>query len=316
MNTTYPLISVVIPFYSTDSGRLKISVISALEQTYSNIEVIIIDDHSPISAVDELKEIVDGRLKILRNDTNKNGAYSRNRGMAEAKGEFIALLDSDDYWKKEHLETNLKEIKDADFIYSNVIELTSTGTVYYREASDVRDYKDKAICNILFDSPPQTNSFFFRRECYPEVKFDETLKRHQDYQFFVDFIKSSYTVKKANHFTSFYSINERQSGKKIDYSSVIYFWEQRQKEASAFRLKTFLFGISYKILNQDKRDAYLLKEIKDRILIDDKSYAIITAIKPLKLQEKVLYIYYYFYLDGKNLSKKLIRAAKRMRSKL
>src|SRR5690554_87621 len=145
MNTTYPLISVVIPFYSTESGRLKISVISALEQTYSNIEVIIIDDHSPISAVDELKEIVDGRLKILRNDTNKNGAYSRNRGMAEAKGEFIALLDSDDYWKKEHLETNLKEIKDADFIYSNVIELTSTGTVYYREASDVRRSEERRV---------------------------------------------------------------------------------------------------------------------------------------------------------------------------
>src|SRR5690554_6590559 len=115
-----PLISVIIPFYSKECGLLARSVISALNQTHANTEIIIVDDRSPVAAVDELRDIKDDRLKILINEENKNGAYSRTRGISEAKGEFVALLDADDYWRPEHLEKSMRGIHDADFLYSNI----------------------------------------------------------------------------------------------------------------------------------------------------------------------------------------------------
>lgn len=313
----HPLISVVIPFYSRDRGKLIKAVESAFNQSYSNIEIIIVDDHSPVSAADELKKVSDHRIRIIKNDSNKNGAYSRNRGISEAKGEFIALLDADDFWKEDHLETNLKAIGDSDFIYSNVIELANGTIVNYRETSDIQNYSRSTVCDILFDSPPQTNSFFFRRHCYPEVSFDERLNRHQDFQFFIDFCQSQYDVKKINSFTSYYSTNERPNGKKIDYLSIIEFWAERQADCSPHRLRAFLIGTSYKILKQNNEDAYLLEIIKTKILKTDQAYAKITKIKSPRIQQITLFLYYYLIADGKKLLKKLFRASKKLlKSKL
>lgn len=308
IHNPHPLISVIVPFYSREKGRLAVSVESALNQSYSNIEIIVIDDQSPMPAADEIKMVQDNRIKILENDVNRNGAYSRNRGISEAKGEFIALLDADDFWREDHLETNLKAIGDSDFIYSNIIELANGIIVNYRETSDIQNYSRSTVCDILFDSPPQTNSFFFRRHCYPEVRFDERLNRHQDFQFFIDFCRSQYNVKKTNSFTSYYSMNERPKGKKIDYLSVINFWAERQNNASPNRLKIFLVGTSYKILKQDSLDAELLNVIEKQILNGDQFYKKIASISSPKLQQNILFVYYYMFLDGKNLGKKLTRA--------
>ena len=67
------LISVIIPFHSKLQGLLEGAVLSALNQSYSNIEVIVIDDFSPIYAEKELLSIKDTRLSIYRNDKNLNG---------------------------------------------------------------------------------------------------------------------------------------------------------------------------------------------------------------------------------------------------
>lgn len=68
-----PLISVIIPFYSKTQGLLKNSVSSALSQSVHDIEVIVVDDCSPVSAVDELAEIKDERLKVVKHSKNQHG---------------------------------------------------------------------------------------------------------------------------------------------------------------------------------------------------------------------------------------------------
>ena len=180
MENQSPLISIVIPFYSTKKGFLKRSIESVLKQDYQNFEIIIVDDCSPVNAHNEIVELLPNKkIKILRNKTNRHGAYSRNHGIANAQGEYIALLDADDYWDVNHLSTCIKEISNCDFIYSNIQRVLDS-TITKINVSDAKNYDKALMADILLDSPPQTNSFFFRQSCYPTVKFDESLKRHQD----------------------------------------------------------------------------------------------------------------------------------------
>ena len=99
------LISVVIPAYNAEKTIEK-AIQSAIGQTYPDIEVIIIDDCSQDGsvkiAVDYAKK--DDRIRVLQNRTNMGVAFSRNRGVEAARGDWIAFLDSDDRWDMSKLE--------------------------------------------------------------------------------------------------------------------------------------------------------------------------------------------------------------------
>lgn len=188
-----PFVSVVIPFYNTNRGVLNRAVQSVIAQTYDNKEIIVIDDCSPLEASDDLSDINFPKLYVFRNESNKHGACSRNIGMAKARGQYIALLDADDYWDDEHLEKCVKGIENYDFIYSNFIRVRNNKKELVL-VSDINNYSKKNVCDFLFDRPSITNSFFFKASCFLSVKFNERLKRHQDYQFFIDFYLAGFKM--------------------------------------------------------------------------------------------------------------------------
>jgi succinoglycan biosynthesis protein ExoO len=105
-----PLVSVIIPAYNAENYIEK-AIQSVLEQTYPNFEVIVIDDNSTDRTVDVVREFRDERIKLLVNEQNMGPSYSRNRGIIEAKGEWIALLDSDDWWDKDRIGSLIKVVK-------------------------------------------------------------------------------------------------------------------------------------------------------------------------------------------------------------
>src|SRR5690606_32902817 len=98
MSGSEPKVTVVIPFYCRRKGLLRRAVKSVLQQTYQDFTIIVVDDCSVVPASDELEGISDPRIKIIRNKTNMNGAYARNRGIQEAKTIYVALLDADDVY--------------------------------------------------------------------------------------------------------------------------------------------------------------------------------------------------------------------------
>lgn len=91
-----PLISVLIPVYNAEDEILD-SVNSIIQQTYSNLEIIIIDDCSNDSTLERLRNISDSRLKIFKNKRNLQIAATLNRGMKVCKGKYVARMDADDY---------------------------------------------------------------------------------------------------------------------------------------------------------------------------------------------------------------------------
>ena len=106
------LVSIIMPSYNTGKF-IKETINSVLNQTYNNWELIIVDDCSTDDTEEIVNAIKDNRIKFLKNSTNSGAAISRNKAIKEAKGKWIAFLDSDDLWKKEKLE---KQIRITDTI--------------------------------------------------------------------------------------------------------------------------------------------------------------------------------------------------------
>lgn len=109
------MVSVIMPAYNSDPFIAE-AIRSVQSQSYPYWELMVIDDGSR----DKTSEIVknysekDVRIHLFTNQSNKGTAYSRNRGIKEASGRFIAFLDADDQWKPEKLEKQLKWIKQKD----------------------------------------------------------------------------------------------------------------------------------------------------------------------------------------------------------
>ncbi|MGV0107334.1 Glycosyl transferase [Nostoc sp. DSM 114160] len=116
-----PKVSVIIPAYNTETYIGK-AIESALKQTLTDIEVIIVDDGSSDKTVEVAKSFTDRRLKVIVNQQNLGAAAARNRAFRAAQGEWIAVLDSDDWYAPKRLENlvSLANQTNADMIADDV----------------------------------------------------------------------------------------------------------------------------------------------------------------------------------------------------
>ena len=107
--------SIIMPAHNV-SDFIAGSLNSVLEQTYSNWELIIVDDCSTDNTVDIVKPFLkDKRVKLLQNEINLGGAGSRNVAIKAAQGRYIAFLDSDDLWTADKLDKQLNSSWQTQF---------------------------------------------------------------------------------------------------------------------------------------------------------------------------------------------------------
>lgn len=113
------LISIVVPVYNAEKF-LTDTINTVLSQTYKNWELIFVDDKSTDSSVEIVNEYIqkNNNIKLIQNKENSGAAISRNKGIEEAKGKYIAFLDADDLWEKEKLEKQLKFMKERNCAFS------------------------------------------------------------------------------------------------------------------------------------------------------------------------------------------------------
>lgn len=111
------LVSVIMPSYNTGE-YIAASIESVLAQTYPNWELLIVDDCSTDSTVEVIRRYQDPRIILLKNKTNSGAALSRNYGLREAKGRWIAFLDSDDTWEPAKLEKQLRFMQENGYAFT------------------------------------------------------------------------------------------------------------------------------------------------------------------------------------------------------
>lgn len=125
------LVSIVMPSYNT-AKFISVAIESVLMQTYQNWELLIVDDCSTDNTDEVVNQyLVDERIRYIKNDTNSGAAVSRNRALREAKGKWIAFLDSDDLWEADKLQKQILFMKDNDyhFSYTNYVEIDEESKV-------------------------------------------------------------------------------------------------------------------------------------------------------------------------------------------
>ena len=111
------LVSIIMPSWNT-SRWIKESIDSIINQTYTNWELIIVDDCSTDNTEEIVKSINDSRIKFYKNEKNSGAALTRNKALSLAQGEWIAFLDSDDLWKKTKLESQISFMKKNNYTFS------------------------------------------------------------------------------------------------------------------------------------------------------------------------------------------------------
>ena len=153
-----PLISIVIPTYNHAKFIGK-ALKSVLDQTYKNWEAIVIDNHSTDQTRQILDNYTDPRIKYFKINNNGIIAKSRNLGIKKATGEWIAFLDSDDWWTKDKLEVCLENIDDkVDFIYHQLEIVYDKSDSYLKKKNIGRQLKKPILNNLLTSEIDQGNA--------------------------------------------------------------------------------------------------------------------------------------------------------------
>ena len=111
------LVSIIMPSWNTERF-IKDSIDSVVAQTYENWELIIVDDCSSDGTEDVVLSFEDERIKYFKNKKNSGAAITRNRALREAKGEWIAFLDSDDIWTPDKLDKQVKFMNKNNYVFS------------------------------------------------------------------------------------------------------------------------------------------------------------------------------------------------------
>ena len=183
MNNSEPLISVVLPTFN-GARHLKEAIESCLNQTWSNLELIIVDDHSTDQTPEIIKRFAarDERVQSLRHDTNRKLPAALNSGLAKARGGFCTWTSDDNIYGPEALERMtafLNENEDVDVVYTGYSRiddagrLSSAGSIL---APEYLGYRGNVI----------TPCFLFRRAVYEWVNgYAEDLFLAEDYFFWL-----------------------------------------------------------------------------------------------------------------------------------
>ncbi len=186
------LVSVIMPTYNS-SEFIRQAVVSVLSQSYQNLEIIVIDDGSTVgNAAEIVGELIkqDGRVRYLRQD-NAGQAAARNFGIADARGEFVALLDDDDEWidpgkLKKQLDF-FEHHPDCVLAGTGMRGVDEKGRKAYDYIPPQTDEKIRR--NILFGSCFINSSVVFRKAAFKAVggyKAGEVMRHVEDYELWLN----------------------------------------------------------------------------------------------------------------------------------
>ena len=185
-----PLVSVVTPVYNAEKF-IAHTIQSVLSQTYFNWELILVDDGSTDQSLDIISDFQKAHSNILlfKNPENSGAAITRNRGMAEAKGKYIAFLDADDYWftNKLEIQIGLMETRQLDVCFSSYNLMDANGKNLGKQVRALNEltYSKLLKCNYVGNLTGVYNA-----ESLGKI-YTKNLRKRQDWLLWLAAVKST-----------------------------------------------------------------------------------------------------------------------------
>lgn len=288
------LISVVIPLYNKEKSIVS-TLQSVIDQTYTDWECIVVNDGSTDNSLEVVKNFVEGlkikdwRLKIV-SKPNGGVCSARNRGIQEAKGEFVALLDGDDLWDKEYLAEQVKMIEyfpEAVMWGINFAEI-SEGKLVRKLATALPDgyrgyvenyFQMKGRVSDLFCS----SSVVIRRKVFDKLGlFDERIKYAEDTDMWWRII-ATHKVAFYDKYMVFYRFDaENRALKRTIRLKHFLPYYIKKYQAPLYQSNNVFYRFVNRWASQQIRSYYFSNNETDRVEAQDAARNIDYSVLPLK----------------------------------
>lgn len=303
------LISIVVPIYNVEK-YLKNCIDSIIKQTYTNIEIILVDDGSPDNCgkiCDEYKE-KDNRIKVIH---KQNGGLSdaRNAGIDIATGEYIAFIDSDDYIEENYIEVlyNLCVKNDVWLSECDYERINSDDKIEMKQNRESNIYTGKEMSRRLYSKDFIRTivvwNKLYKREIFKSLRFPKG-KINEDefttYKIFYNLDKVAVTSEKLYYYR--YSpdsiMNRKFNKKRLDLIEALeerieFYKEKNEKELYNLTLKCYIEHLIeyFRLCKRDIEDKSYYKLILKKYR---NNFLKMIMLKEIKIKSKIKYAIFFF----------------------
>lgn len=274
------LVSVILPTFNSVKFVSQLCE-SVLGQTYSNLEIIVVDNFSSDNTLNEIKKISnnDKRFKFFQIDNKGVIAKSRNYGIKHSTGEFIAFHDSDDFWYKNKIQTSLEYIKNNDFTYHHLLTQNKKNFFLHNKKLFSYQLSNQPFIDLMtLGNPISTSSVVCKKSIFYDNNFfseDRKLTAVEDFNCWIDLSKKKIKFKEIPIILGKYYIgtsNTSSKVKKFSKYKIFYIYNKNQHLLNSYQKKfaknhfRYLFANDINNINlKIKFYYYLLLERKIKI---------------------------------------------------
>lgn len=229
-----PLISVIVPIYNVEK-YLDQCIESIVNQTYRNLEIILVDDGSPDNCPEKCEQWAqkDSRIKIIHKE-NAGLGFARNSGLDIAQGKYVVFIDSDDFVDIRMIEMLYQQIDDADVVYCGLNRFYPDGTteavesLYSGETFEQPDIVDRILLRMLGNIPEKDDEKVFYMSVWHALYSNDLIQKNQirfpserefmceDIAFHVEFLCCATKAKCIPDNLYYYRYNPNSLSTKVD----------------------------------------------------------------------------------------------------
>ena len=266
-------VSVIIPTYKRADYICR-AIDSVLNQTYSNIEIIVVDDNDSNSndrnRMEKIMEKYKNNKQVLyiKHKKNMNGSTARNTGIKKSSGEFITFLDDDDFYLKNRVRSLVDLLDNSNTYsaaYTGLIRITNEKIVNLYDANLEGNLEEELLnLNSFFKSG---SNLFFKKEVFDKIKgFDTEFKRHQDIEFMARFFQY-FKIKKLNEYLVVKDDSSRINYPNIELSlsSKDLFIKKFESRLEKYNKNSIITSIYQQVFNVCKHDDKNYKNVYNKI---------------------------------------------------
>lgn len=221
----YMIVSIIIPNYNNEK-YIEFAINSILNQSYTNFELIIVDDNSRDSSVEIVKQLQqrDDRIKLIENSKNCGRSISRNNALDYSSGEYVAFCDGDDAWCENKLEIMIERMendKDIDMMFSDSYIVDENGGLVVNSFYDFfklkKHFSTESIKeNLYLTNFINTPTVVIRNKpSIKRIRFDKNLKYLEDWIYWFEISQCANKIEFINQPLSFYRVHSNNSWKDL-----------------------------------------------------------------------------------------------------